>query len=228
MNYIAVVDDEADIREILEIQLTKKKFRVKTFKDGETFLNSLSAEVPELVILDIMMDNVNGYEVLSSLKRNYPDTSVIFLSAKSQPLDKVLGLDMGADDYLSKPFQREEMIARVNAVLRRTKSSTNKKPRSSNLYFYKNLQFDPDKKTLIIDGEMIKTTKTEFSMMKLLCSTPQKVFTRDEIMESVWDDVIVSERAIDVHIRRLRKKLGSYENIIKTHPAMGYAIEAGE
>jgi DNA-binding response OmpR family regulator len=228
MSYIAVVDDEADIREILEIQLSRSRFEVKTFENGDAFLKSLNQAVPDIVLLDIMMDNMNGYEVLSALKRNYPEVAVVFLTAKTQTLDKVLGLDLGADDYITKPFQREELIARLKAILRRQSreeaASATASPRE--IYRYKTLVFSPEEKSLTIHGEPVKITKTEYLLMKLLTSTARKIFTRDEILESVWEDAVVSERTIDVHIRRLRKKLGEYGDIIKTHSGFGYSIES--
>lgn len=226
MPYIAVVDDEADIREILEIQLTRSNFNVKTFADGESFLNSLNQKTPEIVLLDIMMDNTNGYEILSALRKDYPDIGVIFLSAKSQTLDKVLGLDLGADDYITKPFQREELIARLKALLRRKPMLTGAPdPSSSKFYRYKGLEFNSEEKSLLIDGESMKITRTEYMLLKLFTSVPRKIFTRDEILESVWENTIVNERTIDVHIRRLRKKLRGYGDIIKTHSGFGYSIE---
>jgi DNA-binding response OmpR family regulator len=228
MSYVAVVDDEADIREILEIQLSRSRFDVKTFENGDVFLKSLSGAVPDIVLLDIMMDNMNGYEVLSALKRKYPDVAVVFLTAKSQTLDKVLGLDLGADDYITKPFQREELIARLKALLRRQKKEETDKGKSSPTkeYRYRGLVFSPAEKSLTVNGNPVKITKTEYLLLKLLTSSPRKIFTRDEILESVWEESVVSERTIDVHIRRLRKKLDEYADIIKTHSGFGYSIES--
>lgn len=229
MPYIAVVDDEQEIREILELQLGKSNFEVRSYPDGDAFIKSLKIRIPDLVLLDIMMENMNGYEVLSEIKRKAPEMSVVFLTAKSQTLDKVLGLDLGADDYISKPFYREELIARINAVLRRKKpSKAGGKPSTTGVFEYKTLVFKTAEKTLEIDGKLIEMTRTEFLLLKLLSSSPKKVFTRDEILDAVWDDAVVNERTIDVHIRRLRKKMGIYESMIKTHSGFGYSLSEPE
>lgn len=228
MAYIAVVDDEADIREILKIQLSKLGFEIKTFENGEAFLKSLKDQTPEIVLLDIMMDNMNGYEVLAELKRRNTDISVVFLTAKNQTMDKVLGLDLGAEDYITKPFQKEELIARIKTILRRKKVSSTTKPKTAGVFRYKTLVFNTLEKSLLIDNQQVEITKTEFLILKLLTSFPKKIFTRDEILDSVWKDSVVNERTIDVHIRRLRKKLGAYEDIIKTHSGFGYSIAYSE
>lgn len=229
MPYIAVVDDEEDIREILSLHLTRGNFEVRCFESGDAFIKSLSAKVPDAAILDIMMEHMNGYEVLSAIKKKYPGMGVLFLTAKSQTLDKVLGLDLGADDYMTKPFVREELISRVKALLRRsgkTPAGTGSKKNLSGIYQHKGLIFNAAEKTLTLEGKPVKITKTEFLLLKLLSASPQKIFTRDEILESVWDDAVVNERTIDVHIRRLRKKLGqAYENLIQTHSGFGYSMD---
>ncbi|HCL56057.1 MAG TPA: DNA-binding response regulator [Spirochaetia bacterium] len=228
MPYIAVADDEKDLREIIEIQLSKHGYEIKTFESGKDLLKSFSEKIPDLVLLDIMMDNMNGYETLSEIRRKYSSVSVIFLTAKTQTMDKVLGLDLGADDYMTKPFQKEEILARIKAVLRRKKDSQVLKSSKNQIYRYQKLVFNSEERNLSIGGEGIEMTKTEFLILKLLSSVPKKVFTRDEILESVWSDTIVNERTIDVHIKRLRKKLGEYEDIIKTHSGFGYSILAEE
>lgn len=223
MPYIAIVDDEEDLREILEVHLSRK-YEVKSFADGASFIKSLEQKLPDLVLLDIMMDNMNGYEVLSRIKERYPKLQVIFLSAKSQTFDKVLGLDLGADDYITKPFQKEELMARVKSHLRRFQEEPSSAG-GSELYRYEKLCFNPQERNLTINDTRVDITRTEFMLLGLLSSVPGKVFTRDEILDHVWKDTIVSERTIDVHIRRLRKKLEQYSHLIKAHSGFGYSIE---
>ena len=222
MGYIAVVDDEKDIREIITLHLKNEKFNVKSFENGKEFLSYILKEsIPDLVILDIMMDNINGYEVLKTIRKNYGDKiGVFFLTAKAQKIDVSLGLDMGADDYITKPFHKEELISRIKAFLRRNKYKEN-----INVYKYEELEFYPKERKLTINGEVIKLTKTELRLMELLISSPQKIFTRDEILEYVWEDTVVNDRTIDVHITRLRNKLGKYKDIINTHSGLGYSIK---
>ncbi len=224
MTYIAVVDDEPEIREILEIQLSTK-FEVKAFPDGKSFIKSLEQKQPALVLLDIMMDNMNGYETQSFMQKKYPDISVVFLTAKSQTMDKVLGLDLGADDYITKPFQKEEVIARIHSILRLKGKLEDKQIKKDVVYTYEELVFNSSEISLVINDEKIEMTRTEYLLLKMLSSVPGRIFTREEILENVWKDVLVNERTIDVHIRRLRKKLGSYEHIIKSHPGFGYSIK---
>ncbi|HOJ49280.1 MAG TPA: response regulator transcription factor [Spirochaetota bacterium] len=224
MSYIAIVDDEKDIRDILTIHLTNEKFKTKSFENGREFLSYILKEnkLPDIVILDIMMDNINGYEVLKTLRKNYGNKiGIFFLTAKAQKIDISLGLDMGADDYITKPFHKEEIISRIKAFLRRHKKDDKEK----SIYKYKDLEFYSEEKKLLIKNEQIKITKTEFNLLKLLTSSPQRIFSRDEILEYVWKDTIVNDRTIDVHITRLRNKLQDYKDIIKTHPGFGYSIE---
>jgi DNA-binding response OmpR family regulator len=162
--------------------------------------------------------------VLSRIRERYPKLQVIFLSAKSQTFDKILGLDLGADDYITKPFQKEELMARVKSHLRRYQDES-ASTRALEIYRYEKLCFNPQERNLTISDARVDITRTEFLMLSLLSSVPGKVFTRDEILDHVWKDTIVSERTIDVHIRRLRKKLEKYSHLIKAHSGFGYSIE---
>jgi len=231
---VFVVDDEKAIQEILEVNLQMEGYDVYTFSsvaDVEVFLEN---KIPDLILLDVMMEEVNGFDFCKSLKFDsaYQDIAIIFISAKDQEFDKVLGLELGGDDYITKPFSLQEVKSRVKAVLRRTKvfpqqeGAQRKKDKDPNKIKYKELTINKNNYSLSIKEKKIRLTKTEFNILFLFLSNPDKIFSRDNIIDSVkGDDVYVVDRTIDVHIMNLRKKIdGEYKNIISTFSGVGYGF----
>jgi DNA-binding response OmpR family regulator len=224
---IFVVDDEKDIQDILRVNLSLQNLDVRTFSSGEEALAELKNGLPDLILLDVMMDGMDGFEFCKTLRSSaeYRDVPVIFLSAKTEEFDRVLGLELGGDDYIAKPFSMKEVSARVKAVLRRTDTKTRQILNEKKIA-YKGVELFPEKYALKIDGKSVKLTKTEFEILFLFLKHPEKIFTRDNIIDSIrGDDVYVIDRTIDVHIMNLRKKLGKYKNIITTFSGVGYGFK---
>ncbi len=221
---IFVIDDEADIQEIIRINLENEGYEVSTFSSAEEAEKYLEKIFPDLIILDVMMDGIDGYDFCKLLKssNDYRNIPVIFLSAKTDELDKVVGLELGGDDYMTKPFGIKELKSRVKAHLRRTaKSAGNEK----NEITYKEVSLNPENYSLKIDGDYVALTKTEFEILYMFMKHPSKIFSRDNIIDSIkGEDVFVVDRTIDVHIMNLRKKLGKYKNLIKTFSGVGYGF----
>ncbi len=225
---IFVIDDEKDIQNILEVNLRNSGYTVYTYSSAENALDGLKKRHPDLIILDIMMDGMDGYDFCKHLRaqQEYRDIPIIFLSAKSEEFDKVLGLELGGDDYITKPFGIKEVASRVKAVLRRIESSQETKSEAENRLSYNDLEMYPDKYQVLVEGEDINLTKTEFLILQLFLKYPGKIFTRDNIIDSIrGDDVYVIDRTIDVHIMNLRKKMGTYKKIIKTFSGIGYGFK---
>jgi two-component system, OmpR family, alkaline phosphatase synthesis response regulator PhoP len=224
---IFVVDDEKDIQDIVRMNLSSQNLDVAAFSSGEEALRELQRSRPDLILLDVMMDGMDGFEFCKKVKASpdFRDIPIIFLSARSEELDKVLGLELGADDYVAKPFSVKELASRVKAVLRRSD------PRPSEMLAeksitYKGVELSPEKYSLKIDGKDVRLTKTEFEILFLFMKHPEKIFTRDNIIDSIrGDDVYVIDRTIDVHIMNLRKKLGAYKNVITTFSGVGYGFK---
>lgn len=224
MPKIYVVDDEKDIREILKVNLQKNGFDVATFASAEEVLKQVTIAKPDLFILDIMMSGMDGLDLCKQIRAssNLKDIPILFLSAKSQELDKVLGLELGADDYITKPFSIHELVARVKAILRRIQGKD--APKES--LTYKGIALYPEKFLVTIDKEPVDLTKTEFLILKLFMQYPGKIFSRDNIIDSIrGDNVYVIDRTVDVHIMNLRKKLGKYKDAIKTYSGVGYGLK---
>jgi DNA-binding response OmpR family regulator len=226
MSKIYVVDDEKDIREILKVNLQKNGYDVNTFASAEEVLKQLAIAKPDLFILDIMMNGMDGLDLCKHIRasRELTTIPILFLSAKSAELDKVLGLELGADDYLTKPFSIHELIARVKAIMRRSQTKQELSPKE--ILTYNAILLYPDKFQVTIDNQNIDLTKTEFLILKLFMQYPGKIFTRDNIIDSIrGDNVYVIDRTIDVHIMNLRKKLGTYKDAIKTYSGVGYGLK---
>jgi len=223
---IFVIDDEKDIREILKINLVSEGYSVTAFPSAEDAKKGFEAEKPDLIILDVMMEGKDGFEFCREIRSNekFKSIPVIFLSAKSEEFDKVLGLELGGDDYLTKPFSIKELRSRIKAVLRRTGDIPEESKQV--LLKYKGVELNPEQYSLKVDHEEIKLTKTELNILSLFMENPGKIFTRDNIINSVrGHDVFVVDRTIDVHIMNLRKKLGDYKNIITTFSGVGYGFK---
>ena len=222
-NYkILVVDDEEDLCEILKFNLEAEGYEVDTANSAEEALQMHLADY-NLLLLDVMMGEMNGFKMALLLRKNekLKHIPIIFLTAKDTEDDKLMGFNIGADDYISKPFSIREVIARVKAVLRR--SSEKETPE---ILQFENLYIDPTKKRAFIDQNELPLTKKEFEILSLLLSHPGQVFSREEILSKIWtDEVYVLDRTIDVNITRLRKKIGEYGKHIVTRLGYGYCFE---
>ena len=217
------VDDDKTIREIEVYTLEQTGFTARGFVDGVSMLDALKTEIPELIILDIMMPELDGIEVLKRLRSEpkYKDIPVIMATAKSTEMDKIGGLNSGADDYLVKPFGVMEMVARVKAVLRRTTKVVSADDITVGAITLK----DKEHK-VIIEGKKIELTYKEFEMLKLFMENPGLVFSRDKLMSEIWGmDYIGETRTVDMHIKTLRQKLGDAGGQIKTVIGVGYRLE---
>lgn len=226
-NYrILVVDDEEDLCEILKFNLEIEGYDVDTANSAE---EALKLDLPKynLLLLDVMMGEISGFKMARMLKKN-PETAnipIIFITAKDTENDTITGFNLGADDYISKPFSLREVQARVKAVLRRT--STNGAEEKLQLLQYQGLSIDIEKKKVCIDAQEVALTKKEFEILLLLMQNKGRVFSREDILSKVWqDEVYVLDRTIDVNITRLRKKIGAYGKYIVTRLGYGYCFEA--
>ena len=221
---ILVVDDEEDLCEILKFNLEMEGYQVYTANSAE---EALKLDLPSynLLLLDVMMGEISGFKMASMMKKN-KDTAgipIIFITAKDTENDTITGFNLGADDYISKPFSLREVIMRVKAVLRRT---ANVQTREQEQLQYRDLVIDIPKKKVTISGEEISLTKKEFEILLLLLQNQGRVFSREDILAKVWhDEVYVLDRTIDVNITRLRKKIGNYGKYIVTRLGYGYCFE---
>ena len=218
------VDDDSTIRDIEVYTLEQTGFDARGFADGISMLEALKTETPELIILDIMMPEMDGIEVLKKIRTDsvYKDVPVIMATAKGTEMDKIGGLNSGADDYLVKPFGVMEMVARVKAVLRRTT-----KEATSTDIIVGNITLKETEHKVIADGEKVELTHKEFEMLKLFMQNPNMVFSRDKLMSEIWGmDYIAETRTVDMHIKTLRHKLGNAGGQIKTVIGVGYRLES--
>ena len=223
--HILVVDDEEDLCEILKFNLETEGYEVDTAYSAEEAL-TLNLTDYDLLLLDVMMGEISGFKLASMLKKNEKTAHIpiIFLTAKDTENDRLTGLNLGADDYISKPFSIKQVQARVKAVLRR--SMEEKKPVNENILTYNTLKLDTQRIKASINGEEVALTKKEFEILKLLLENINHVFSREEILSRVWkDEVYVLDRTIDVNITRLRKKIGEYGKNIVTRLGFGYCFE---
>ena len=224
--FIAVVDDEPDIVDLITLHLKRAGFRADGFSDGQSFLDSLEKHVPDLVILDLMLPDIDGLEVCKLLRRKeeWASIPVIMVTARGDESDKILGLELGADDYVTKPFSAKELVARVKSVLRRQNSPAEAK----RLEIDGRLAIDLEKYEVSVKGRRVDLTSTEFKIVRLLASKKGWVFTRDQILDYLWGhEKIVLDRTVDVHIRNLREKLGpEAADLIKNIRGVGYKLEA--
>lgn len=226
-NYrILVVDDEQDLCEILKFNLETDGYTVEMANSAEEALE-MNIESFNLLLLDVMMGGMSGFALAKQLKAEpaTKDIPIIFLTARDTENDTVTGFNLGADDYISKPFSIREVLVRVCAVLRRT-AEHNGVPQS-NVISYQGLELNLDKKTVSIDGEDIPFTKTEFEILHLLLDEKGRVFSRQELIDRIWPkDVLVLDRTVDVNITRLRKKIGRFSKCIVTRLGFGYYFDA--
>lgn len=221
---IAVVDDEPDILELVSLHLKNAGFKVKQFLDGESFYRFIDTQIPDLIILDLMLPDMDGLEICKYLKRKdeFASIPVIMLTAKSEESDKLLGLELGADDYVTKPFSPKELVARVKAVLRRqTHKEETRKIEIGNI-----LVIDSQKYEVFLEGKKIDLTSAEFKILQLLASKKGWVYNREQILDYLWgQEKVVLDRTVDVHIKNLREKLGKAGKFIKNIRGVGYKLE---
>lgn len=220
---IMVVDDEADILELVSIHLGKSGFNSLCFADVASFYESMKKNRPELIVLDLMLPDEDGLEVCKSLKKDETtaDIPIIMLTARNDETDKILGLELGADDYVTKPFSPKELVARIKAILRRISP----KEKSKRVDF-RELSIDLGKYTVMLGEKKLNLTLTEFKILRLLASNVGVVFSRDEILDYLWgNEKAVIDRTIDVHIRNLREKLGPAATYVKNIRGIGYKLE---
>ena len=216
------VEDDASIRDIELYTLRSTGFEAKGFEDGGTFLAALETERPELVILDVMLPGMDGVELLRRMKMAIPDIPVIMATAKGAEYDKIQSLDLGADDYLVKPFGMMEMVSRVKAVLRRCQPASPAKQLTAG-----GLTMDLEERTVTADGARIPLTYKEFELLRLFLSHPGVAFTREQLLSDIWGvDYTGETRTVDMHIKTLRQKLGDYSGMIETVRHIGYRLEA--
>ena len=218
------VEDDSSIRDIEVYALTSVGFEAKGFEDGDSFWNALQSEKPDLVVLDVMLPGKDGVTLLKLIKgsEEFRDIPVIMATAKGSEYDKIQSLDLGADDYLVKPFGIMEMVSRVKAVLRRCKPA-----KEAKLLKLDGLVLNPEEHTVTVDGERVVLTYKEYELLYLFLSQPGIAFTREQLLTNVWNAEYLGEtRTVDMHIRTLRQKLGEYGNIIETVRNVGYRLEA--
>jgi two-component system, OmpR family, alkaline phosphatase synthesis response regulator PhoP len=228
---ILVVDDEKDIVDILKYNLEKEnEFEVLTAFDGKEAIDKASADKPNLIILDIMMPELNGFDVCKRLKTN-PSTSkipVIFLTAKENEIDEIIGLELGADDYIQKPISPRKVLARVKSVIRRTYSEPDKMVKAEGYIKFKNLEIDTIAHCVKIDDEEIFFPKKEFQLLHFLLSNRGKVLSREVLLNQIWgENIYVVDRTIDVHVAKVREKLGDYADYLETIKGLGYRFNNG-
>lgn len=225
MPKILVVDDEEDLCEILKFNLETEGYEVDTAFSAEEALKKKLTEY-QLLLLDVMMGEISGFKMASMLRKNENTVHIpiIFLTAKDTENDMLTGFNLGADDYISKPFSIREVVARVKAVLRRTNEK--EKATQKDLLVYETLSLDTKRIKAFVDGKEIPLTKKEFEILKLLLENKGNVFSREEILSRIWkDEVYVLDRTIDVNITRLRKKIDPYGKNIVTRLGFGYCFE---
>ena len=222
MALIYIVEDDLNIREIETIALKNSGYQIRAFENGKSFYEGLNSAVPSLVLLDIMLPDTDGVEILNTLRSNAATRAVpvIMVTAKTSEIDKVKALDSGADDYIAKPFGVMELISRVKAVLRRTHGDNEK------VILLKDIVLDMDKHSVTVKGSPCELTFKEFELLKTLLMNTGIVMTRDALMERVWGtDFMGESRTLDMHIKTLRQKLKESEAMIKTVRNVGYTIE---
>ena len=223
MNTIYCVEDDSNIRELIEYTLSSTGFSVEGFECAKDFFEKIKVKLPDLILLDIMLPDKDGMEILNIL-RNDPKTKdicIILLTAKSERMDKIRGLDMGADDYITKPFDVLELISRVKALLRRANTSTNGK----GLITFENITIDNQKRSVSVDGNEVTLTYKEYELLHMLLVAKGNVVSRETIISKIWGTDFEGEsRTLDVHIRTLRQKLAEAGNHIEPVRNVGYKI----
>lgn len=217
---ILCVDDEPDILEILKYNLSNEGYNVSTAKDGELAIKEAKESLPNLIIMDVMMPNMDGIEACEILRKDqkFNDTIIMFLTARGEDFSHVAAYEAGADDYVTKPVKPKVLLSKVKSLLRRSKKVLDSE---INQIEFENIKIDRETYRVYVSGESINLPRKEFELLYLLASKPDKVFKREKIMEKVWGgEVVVGDRTIDVHIRKLREKIG--DKFFNTVKGVGY------
>ncbi len=222
---ILVVDDEANIRELVRLYLEKEGFAVDLAEDGSDALSRVREAQPALIVLDLMMPGIDGFEVCRSVRREF-DIPIIMLTARNEDIDKIVGLELGADDYITKPFNPRELVARVKAILRRAEGGT-RRPQA--VVSAGNIEVDKARREVHIDGESITLRTKEFDLLVAFTENPGIALTRDQLLETVWGyDFAGETRTVDVHVQHLRSKLQGADVQIETLRGVGYKLVAAD
>jgi two-component system alkaline phosphatase synthesis response regulator PhoP len=222
--HILVVDDEEDICEILKFNLESEGYNVDAVNSAEDAMQ-MKLEKYSLFLLDIMMKGMSGYRLADEIrKRKKLDAPIFFITAKNTENDKLTGFSVGADDYITKPFSIKEVVARIKAILRRSDNSNDDISEPASIKI-SGLELDLEKKRLLVDGSKEDLTPIEFQLLHILMKNPGRIYGREKLLDSIWRDVNVTDRTVDVHITRLRKKLGSYGKYLVTRKGYGYCFE---
>ena len=226
MSKILVVDDELNICELLKLYLENEGYTVFTANDGQAAVTAFQQKAPDLVLLDIMLPKMDGWQVCREI-RKVSNIPIIMLTAKDETFDKVLGLELGADDYVVKPFDAKEVVARVKAVLRRTQGKNDNAEESKKVVTYDKLEINIANYELKVNGVQIDTPPKELELLYFLATHPNKVFTRGQLLQNVWEfDFFGGSRTVAVHVKRLREKINGEHNWqIKTVWGVGYKFE---
>ncbi len=221
-NNILIVEDEETILELLKTGLCYEGFNVICATDGLTCLENLSKSSVDLIVLDIMLPDIDGFELLKKIRKSGIDIPILMLTAKKDIEDRVKGLNLGADDYVTKPFSFKELLARINALLRRSLKKKNKK----DILRAQDIELNPNTREVFKAGKKIKLTPTEFSLLELFMRNPKRVFTRENLLNRIWGYKYVGDtNIVDVHVSHLRNKLGDKPpKFIRTHYSIGYAF----
>lgn len=226
-NTILVVDDDKNICELLRLYLEKEGFAVTLAFDGQEGLEKFRAHTPDLILLDVMMPNMDGWQVCREIRKT-SQCPIIMLTAKSETIDKVLGLELGADDYVVKPFDSKEVVARIKAILRRASIASEAENTSKKIVSYNKLSINLESYELKVDGKTVDTPPKELELLFHLASNPNRVYTRDQLLDEVWGfEYFGDSRTVDVHVKRLREKLEGVceEWSLKTVWGVGYKFE---
>jgi len=234
MKNILVIDDEADIVELVAYNLRKEGFDVDAAHDGEEGLKLIQSKRYDLIFLDLMLPGIQGME-LCKIVRSNPETSripIIMLTAKGEEIDKIIGLEMGADDYITKPFSTRELVARTKSLMRRVEQPSGEirtESEQESILRIKDMTIDRERFTVFVGDRQVKLSATEFKLLLFLAERPKRIFNREQLLDMVWgNDVYVEPRTVDVHIRRLRAKIEKDPNNpahIKTMRGVGYFVE---
>lgn len=223
---ILIVDDDNNIAELIFLYLTKECFECMIVNDGEAALSAFSSFQPNLILLDLMLPGIDGYQVCREIRQK-SNVPIIMLSAKGEVFDKVLGLELGADDYVIKPFDSKELVARVKAVLRRFQPASSSAPAGSKFVEYQDLTVNLTNYSVVYKGKTIDMPPKELELLYFLASSPNQVFTREQLLDHIWGyEYIGDTRTVDVHIKRLREKIRDHANwSISTVWGIGYKFE---
>ena len=226
--FVVVVEDEADILDLITYNLEKSGFRVAGFEEGESALRAIGTSPPDLIVLDLMLPGMDGLDVCRHLKQDGAtrEIPILMLTAKAEEVDRIVGLELGAEDYLTKPFSPRELVLRIQAILRRTRSGTEHSSGTDTRMRFGRLILDPEAHTASVDGRPVELTATEFKLLVTLAERRGRVQSREDLLNEVWGyEYGGYGRTVDTHIRRLREKLGPASEWVETVRGVGYRFK---